>query len=590
MVRNRAAVYGTREVFRYREPDAKVYSAYDWNDLVTISGNVSKSLLALGFGPKSMIGIFSDNKPQWTLADLGIMAIRGVVVPFFGTASRHEVRYIAEETRMGLIFVGNREQLDKALWLSDNSSTSPTVVCFEPILTEPGDTRCILWNDFLALGKAETYASQLEQILQEAEPDDLATVIYTSGTTGEPKGVMLGQDNFMNCLRIHDERLEVSGKDVSLCFLPLSHVFERSWTFYMLHRGAIIVFLENPRAVIEELPLARPSLMCTVPRFFEKTYEGIRREESRWTPVKRKLFDWAINTGHAFSDYLRKNEQPPFALKIRHAIADKLVLKKLRSVFGGNIRTMPCSGSAIRPELLRFFHAAGIFVNYGYGATETTATVSCFRPDVYDFDSCGSLMPGIEVKVSDQGEILVKGATVFKGYLNKPEETARVLEDGWYRTGDQGKLSGEGYLLMEDRINDIFKTSGGKYVSPQKVELLLCQDPFIEQAVVMGDNQKFITALIVPSFDALRREFKTALKSASAIQALISDPSIIEFFQGRLELIQQELTPYERAVKFTLLPEPFSIENSTLTSTLKMRRKIIHGKYQELIDAMYLPG
>ena len=590
MVRNRASRYGNREVFRFREPGAKVYSSYNWLELVEISDNVSKSLLALGFGPKSNIGIFSDNKPQWTLTDLGILALRGVVVPFFGTASRQQIKYIADETKMELLFVGNNEQMEKALWLSDNSTTLRKIICFNPVLSESKDPRCLNWNDFLELGEDETNRNQLEQILQEAEPDDLATIIYTSGTTGEPKGVMLGQDNFMSCLKIHDERLQVTEEDVSLCFLPLSHIFERSWTFYMLHRGAINVFLENPKAVIQEMPIARPSLMCTVPRFYEKTYEGIKLEEAKWAPAKRKLFDWAMSTGEAHSEYLRNSQRPPFGLKIRFALAEKLVLTKLRSVFGGNIRTMPCSGAAIRPELLRFFHAAGIFVNYGYGATETTATVSCFRPDIYDFESCGSVMPGIEVKISGKGEILVKGDTVFKGYYNKPEETARVLRDGWYHTCDQGRLTKDGYLVMEDRINDIFKTSGGKYVSPQKVELLLCKDPFIEQAVVMGDNQKYITALIVPSFAALRSKVIKGSTAGLNEKSLIGDPAVIEFFRTRLELIQEELTSYEKVVKFTLLPETFSIENETLTSTLKTRRKAIDRKYGDLIGRMYLPG
>jgi long-chain acyl-CoA synthetase len=490
---------------------------------------------------------------------------------------------------MELLFVGNNEQLEKALWLADNSGSLRKVVCLFPAPPGQKDPRYIHWDDFIELGKKDSYKVQLEQILQEAEADDLATIIYTSGTTGEPKGVMLGQDNFICCFKIHDKRLEVTDKDVSLCFLPLSHIFERSWTFYMLHRGAVNVFLENPKAIMEELSLARPSLMCTVPRFYEKTYEGIKKEEGNWAPIKRKLFDWAMKTGQVRADFLKSNRKPPIALAYKYAIADKLVLKKLRSVFGGNIRTMPCSGAAIRPELLRFFHAAGLFVNYGYGATETTATVSCFRTEVYDFESSGTVMPEIDVKITDKGEILVKGATVFKGYFNKPEETARVLENGWYHTGDKGRITSEGNLVMEDRINDIFKTSGGKYISPQKIELLLCNDPFLEQAVVLGDNQKYMTALIVPSFTAIRSKFGTSTSKSPDNHSLINDSEIITFFRNRLELIQEELPPYEKVVKFTLLPEPFRIENDTLTITLKMRRKAINSKYREFIDDMYLP-
>ena len=588
MMRNRAIHYGQREVFRYKEPGAKNYSSYNWQELSGITDRVAKSLLALGFGPKSNIGIFSDNKPQWTISDLGILAIRGVVVPFFATASQQQLKYISDETRMEILFVGNREQLKKAVWLFGNSSTLKKVVCFDENLSADEDARCINWSEFLKLGESGTYSDRLEQLLLEAKPDDLATIIYTSGTTGEPKGVMLGHDNFTSCFINHDERLDVSEKDVSLCFLPLSHIFERSWTFYMLYKGAVNVYLENPKLVIEELPIARPSVICTVPRFFEKTYEAIRKEEAGWLPVKRKIFEWAVKTGHEYSDCLKKNERPPFGLAFRREIADKLVLKKLRSIFGGNIRFMPCAGAAIRPELLRFFHAAGLFVNYGYGATETTATVSCFRDDVYEFEASGTVMPGTLVKISDSGEILIKGATVFKGYYNKPTETAKVLKDGWYHSGDQGTFSEAGNLIMLDRINDIFKTSGGKFVSPQKVELLLSEDRFIEQLVVLGDNRKFISALIVPSFNALRTEFPAISKELPDEKLLIADTRILEFYRKRLEFIQEQLIPYERVVKFTLLPEPFSMENDALTSTLKIKRKVISAIYAGLIDAMYL--
>jgi len=588
MMRNRAAKYGHREVFRYREPGAKEYKSYRWTELVSITERVARSLLALGFGPQSNIGIFSDNKPQWTLADLGILSVRGVVVPFFATASRPQLKYISDETGMELLFVGNREQLEKAMWLFDNSASLKKIVCFDGCLPADDDVRCISWDVFLGLADRGDYMQRLEMLLGEAEAGDLATIIYTSGTTGEPKGVMLSHDNFISCIVNHDERLAVNDKDVSLCFLPLSHIFERAWTFYMLHKGAVNVYLENPKAVIEELSLARPSLMCTVPRFYEKTYEGIRKEELKWPWFKKKIFDWAVGIGHEVADYRKNDSSPPPGLEFKRRIADKLVLKRLRSVFGGKVRFFPCAGAAIRPELLKFFHAAGIFVNYGYGTTETTATVSCFRDDRYEFEACGTVMPGTVVRISEEGEILIKGPAVFKGYYNKPEETVKVLRDGWYYSGDQGMFTKDGNLMMLDRINDIFKTSGGKYVSPQKVELLLGRDPFIEQTAVFGDNKKFISALIVPSIVRLRDHFTTLSSSLPDDNSFIAHGSVIEFFKERLEMIQEELVPYEKVVKFTLLTEPFSIENDILTSTLKIKRKAISERYRNKIEAMYL--
>ena len=364
------------------------------------------------------------------------------------------------------------------------------------------------WEEFCKLGKGEQYTSALNHLLFEAKPDDLATILYTSGTTGEPKGVMLGHDNFMFCFGIHDQRIDVTEKDVSFCFLPLSHIFERTWSFYIMYRGAVNCFLENPKTVIDELPVVKPTLMCTVPRFFEKTFEGIQAERAKWPSVKKKIFDWSISVGHRYVEFRKKGEKPPVLLKVKRSIADKLVLKKLRAIFGGNMISMPVSGAAIRIELLKFFNATGIFVNFGYGATETTATVSCYKADNWEFESCGSIMPGIEVKISDEGEILVKGKTIFRGYYKKPEETRAALQDGWYKTGDKGNFTAEGNLVMADRIKDLFKTSVGKYVSPQKIELLLGKDKYIEQVMAIGDNLKYVTALIVPSFENLKPHHK----------------------------------------------------------------------------------
>jgi len=590
MFRNRASVYGKRTVMRFRSHGDESYTDIHWDELETAVSEIAQSLLALGFGNGSNIGIFSDNRPQWTMADLGILSIRGVVVPFFSTASLSQVEYIVNETGMELMFVGNQEQLSKALRLKEQSSCLRIIVGMNEQIDPQGISGCYSWSGFLELGRNSGNREKLTGIIESGQPGDLATIIYTSGTTGEPKGVMLSHDNFMFCMEIHDQRLNISSSDVSLCFLPLSHVFERAWTFYMLNRGAVNVYLENPKKVIEELKLARPTVMCTVPRFFEKTYEGIRAELNKWSPLKQKIFNRAIAVGQQLSTLKSRNMPVPVGLRLKHQLAEKLVLIKLRAIFGGNIRTMPCSGAAIRTELLRFFHAAGLFVNYGYGASETTATVSCFRSDVYEFESCGTIMPGIEVKLSESGEILVKGRTVFTGYYRKPQETEKVLKDGWYHSGDKGAFTRAGNLVMEDRMNDIFKTSVGKFVSPQKIELLLGNDPYIGQVVAIGDNRKFISALIVPSFQSLLDNPELGLPKDATNQEIVSNSAVVSFIGNRLEQLQQELTPYERVVRFTLLPEAFTIENEILTSTLKLRRKVIAIKYLESIEKMYSAG
>jgi len=443
------------------------------------------------------------------------------------------------------------------------------------------------WTEFLKMGANNDKMPEFEKISEEVKPDDLATLLYTSGTSGEPKGVMLGHDNFMSCFNMHQHRLDVTDSDVSMAFLPLSHVFERAWSYYMMYCGTENIFLENPRMVIEELPNANPTVMCTVPRFFEKTHEGIQKEYNNWSATKQKIFDWSINIGHSLSDYKSENKKTPTILSLKSKIADRLVLGKLRGIFGANMRTMPCSGAAIRPELLRFFHATGVFVNYGYGATETTATVACMRTDIYNLDSCGSVMPGVDVKIGDNKEILVKGGTIFKGYYNKPEETAKALKDGWYFTGDEGKLLPDNMLLMTDRINDLFKTSVGKFVSPQRVELLISQNKYVEQIIVFGDDRKYICALIVPSVENLTWETKKMGLASNNLEDLVKEDQVIQFFEKEIDNAQKLLASYEKVVKFTLLPEPFSVENKSLTSTLKVRRKIIREIYRNTIEAMY---
>ena len=587
MVRDRAARYGSREVFRYINKNKSGYSNLTWNELITETNKVSKALISFGFEYDTKIGIFSDNRIEWSISDIGVMAVRGVVVPIYATSSKQQVKYLVDETNMKLLFVGGKDQLDKAIWLLDNCESLEKIVVFESGICPNNDARCSDWANFCKLGNNDQYNNRLDELMQEASPEDLATIIYTSGTTGEPKGAMLGHDNFMFTFAIHDKRLDVCDTDVSMCFLPLSHVYERTWSYYLLYCGAINFFLENPREVINALPIAKPTLMCTVPRFFEKTYDGIQLEVSKWAGYKKTIFNWAVAVGHKYIVYECKAQKAPFFLNLQRSIAEKLVYKKLRQVFGGNIRVIPCAGAAIRPDLLKFFHAVGLFINYGYGTTETTATVSCFKSDVYEFDSCGTVMPDVNVKISEEGEILIKGNTVFRGYYLKPEETAKSIVDGWYKTGDKGHISEEGNLVMTDRIKDLFKTSVGKYISPQKLELLIGQDQFVEQIVVIGDNRKYVTALIVPSFESFKTLASMYGLDANDHEKLISNNDIKAFMKKRVDEMQEELSSYEKVVKFTLLTEPFSIENKALTNTLKIRRAIIMDMHKERIEAMY---
>jgi long-chain acyl-CoA synthetase len=588
MFLNRAANYGKKEVFRYKDSQNR-YRSMNWTELSGRIDNILSSLHALGVRKGENVGIFSQNMPQWLMTDLAIMALGAVVVPFYATASMEQLRYIVKETGMKVMFAGDDEQLEKALALMKEGSTLNTIVSFRdnPNLSDADPSSLLGFHTFLDLSRKKAIKLSTKDRLHEYRSTDMATIIYTSGTTGEPKGVMLRQDNLMYCFGIHDQRLNVNSTDVSLCFLPLSHVFERMWSYYLLHRGAVNVFLENPKEVINTLAEVKPTVMCTVPRFFDKTWAGIQEEASKWPAIKQKIFSWSVKQGLQAIEYKARNKEMPWELRTKLGVADRLVLKKLRGIFGGNIRVMPCAGAAINKDILKFFHAVGLFVNYGYGATETMATVSCFREDEYDFSTCGSVMPGVEVKIGENNEILVKGRTVFYGYYRKEQETAAVLKNGWFHTGDEGYLDDKGNLIMVDRIKDLMKTSVGKYVSPQKLEMLLSQDELVDHITVVGDNRQYVSALVVPAMDKLKKLAAQKNISFKDETELVSSEKVYDLFQKRFDDLQKDITPYERVVKFALLAEPFSIEAGTMTSTLKLKRRTIEKTYRQLIDSMY---
>ncbi|MBR8534880.1 long-chain fatty acid--CoA ligase [Carboxylicivirga sediminis] len=582
MLRSRADKYTTREVFRYKNDES--YQSIDWQTFKEQSEQIAKFLLAKKATTGSNIGIYSQNRPQWTISDLAILSIRSVVVPLYPTATFEQLKYIIDETGMEMLFVGDDEQLVNAQKALDETSSLKYVVTFN--CNANNDERIFTFEQILETN-CEEQTTQLYSQLEEGQADDLATIIYTSGTTGEPKGVMLHHSHFMHSFKIHDQRLSLSENDVSMCFLPLSHVFERTWTYYLLHCGGTNVYNVNPKAIIEELPKVSPTVMCVVPRFFEKTYDAIQQTADRWPQWQKNVFNWAIKTGQSYIEYEKDNRTAPFSLSVKRRIANALVYKKIKQVFGGNIRFMPCAGSALNNFLLRFFHSIGLHICYGYGTTETTATVSCMPNQNYDFDYTGDIMPDIEVKINEENMILVKGETVFSGYYKKPEQTAEVLKDGWYYTGDQGSIPQPGKLHMTERIKDIIKTSTGKYISPQKIELELSKSKFIEQICIIGDNRKYLTALIVPTYPAIEKLANSENIKAENMAVLLAEPFIYKLIEKEIAKCQTHLPRHEHVIKFHLLPEPFSIDNSMLTNSLKVRRKQVNQIYSDTIEAMY---
>ncbi len=583
IIRNRINKYGNRTAVKFKEKN--IYKELSWNELGVRIESIAQYIISKKLNTNANIGIYSHNCPEWSITDFGILSTRGVVVPIFPTSTYDQLEYIINETEMELIFVGDEFQLSKALKALKNCHSLKTIITFN--CDSSDNKQVITFNEILSTHFDIYTKNTAKQRLSETDTNDLATIIYTSGTTGEPKGVMLNHSNFIKLFEIHKIRLELDENDVSLAFLPLSHVFERGWTFFVFYSGATNVYNANPKDIINELPKVKPTVMCVVPRFFEKSYDIILKTTQKWNKPKRFIFNWALKTGMQYIEYEKDSLTPPDTLQLKHKIANILVMKTFRKVFGGQIKYMPCAGAALNLDILKFFHALGLKINYGYGATETSATVSCMKKEKYDFVNTGSIMPDVQVKIKkEDGQILVKGDTVFKGYYKKPEATAEALKDGWYYTGDQGEIPKEGVLLMKERIKDIMKTSTGKYVSPQKIELHLSQCQQIEQLCVIGDNRRYLTALIVPCFIYLKSLYPET-ENAVDNNKLVKNPIAIKEFQRKLDALQENLASYEKVVKFTLLPEPFTIENNLMTNSLKVRRKQVNIEYKDIIEKMY---
>jgi long-chain acyl-CoA synthetase len=580
--KNKNAIY-------FKNTEQNSWEGITWGDFGQRIKNLSKSLLNFGIKAQQNVGIFSENMPEWIIADSAVMSIRGVTVPIYATNSKNEAEYIINDAEVSVLFVGGQEEYNKAFEISKTNNYLKLIVALDKSIVIQKDKNSIHLADFVNVDFPESLETELQKRHYECDLEDLASIIYTSGTTGEPKGVMLDHNNFGASLKAHDYELEVSEKDSSLSFLPLSHIYERSWVFFCLHRGIEVYFNQNPKLIAEVLKEVKPTLMCTVPRIFEKIFAAIQDKRKEASPTKMKLASWALGIGNTyFNKYKRLDKKVPLAIKMKFKVADKLVLSKLREVFGGRIKFMPCGGAPLAADMVSFFHSFGLNIKCGYGLTETTATVSLFGYKHFEFNSAGKPIHGTQIKIGDNNEVLVKGPGVMRGYYKKPTETAEVFtEDGWFKTGDAGTMDAEENLVITDRIKDLMKTSGGKYIAPQKLETALINDSFIEQIAVIGDQQKYVTALAVPSFENIKKyaiEHKISFKD---IEELINHNQIKDLFEKRFEELQKEFSMFEKIKKFTLLPKEFSIEAGEITATLKLKRKVIQKKYKELIDKMY---
>lgn len=578
-LRLQSQTFADRTALRFQDTDG--WRSSTWHEFQQQIDQLAYALLAYGVQVQDKVGIFANNMPRWTIADMATLQIRGITVPIYATNTAKQAEYILNDAGVKILFVGDQEQFDQATEIAQACPTLEKIVAMKPSIHLYQHPLACHWQTFVAVEPNET---EFAQRLAQKRLDDLFTLIYTSGTTGQPKGVMLDYANLAHQLAAHDIALNVNENDVSLSFLPFSHIFERAWVAYVIHRGATLCYLEDTDRVREALVELKPTVMCAVPRLYEKIYAAVWDKVQKAPFLRRALFNWAISVGkqHFLS------HKPSWLLRAKQRLADKLVHAKLRALLGGNIRMMPCGGAKLEPTIGLFFHAIGVNIKLGYGMTETTATVSCWSDHQFKPSSIGTLMPNAEVKIGENNEILVRGGMVMRGYYNKPEETAQAFTaDGFLKTGDAGEFDAQGNLYITDRIKELMKTSNGKYIAPQYIEGKIGKDKFIEQIAVIADAKKYVSALIVPCFASLEEYAKQVNISYHDRMDLIKNSEIIKLFEKRINDLQQELAGFEQIKRFTLLPQAFSIKMEEITPTLKLRRKIILQHYREQIEAMY---
>lgn len=585
-----AKKYGEKTVLCHREEITDDWNEISWRSFAENVNNVAKAFVELGLHEHERVAQFSQNMAENLIVDFALFSNRAVMVPLYATSTVSQVEFIVNDAEIGIIFVGEQYQYDVAVEVLQKSKFLKKIIVFDPKVTISDIENSMYYSDFLKLGEKSTKHFEVEHRRNEAAESDLACLLYTSGTTGNPKGVMLPHSCFNEAMRLNTAVLtSLSDQDTSIAFLPLSHVFERTWCYLCLFIGIKIYINLRPTEIQQTIKDVHPTLMCSVPRFWEKVYAGVQENIMQFSPHMQGIVTWAIATGKKYNlDYLRLGKKPGLLLALKYKIADKLIFSKVKEKLGiENGNMFPTAGAKLADEIALFFRSIGVPIVYGYGLTESTATVSCFDYVGYEIGTVGKIIQGVEVKIGEDNEIMLRGKTIFPGYYNNPEANKASFDaDGWFKTGDAGLIKGN-QLIMTERIKDLFKTSNGKYIAPQAIETRLILDKYIEQAAVIGDERNFVTAIIAPSIPELESFAKANKISYSNVDELLKLPDIYNLIMGRIKELQNGMAEYEKIKKFILIPKSFSIEAGELTNTLKVRRTVIMQKYKLQIEEMY---
>jgi long-chain acyl-CoA synthetase len=565
------------------------YQGFSYNELGERVKNFALGLASLGITQGDRIALMSENRPEWAISDFGILSLGATNVPIYPTITPQQIEYILKDSGSRLIIVSTPDLLEKILEIFDNLPALQKIIYMDE--PEAKKDFMLKFSELYEMGQTfeKDHAGYFEDAIKTVKLDDLCGIIYTSGTTGAPKGVMLSHNNLLSNVKAAREVIRVDETDTLLSFLPLCHSFERmAGHFLAISAGATVAYAESTETVADNLGEVKPTLMTSVPRLFEKIYGRVIENANAGSPLKKKIFWWAVNTGEKYVN-AKFAGKIPGGLNFKYKLATKLVFSKLHQRVGGNLRFFVSGGAPLPKEIAEFFYKAGILILEGYGLTETSPVITVNREEKFKFGSVGPAVPGVEVKIADDGEVLTRGPHVMKGYYKNPEATAESIDkDGWLHTGDIGILDEEGMLYITDRKKNILVTSGGKNVTPATIENLLVTSPFIEQTMVIGDKRNYLTALIVPSFPALEKFANENGISYSDVKELLTNEKVYQAVDADIQNLTKDLARFEQLKKFTLMPKEFTIEDGELTPTLKVKRKVVSEKYADVINKMYV--
>ena len=591
LIHEQAKQYGDREVLIYKDFGGTEWKSYSWNQFSDTVKQVSNALLNLGVKVQENVGVFSQNSAQYLFSDFGAWGIRAVTIPFYATSSEQQIQFMLNDAKIRILFVGKQDQYDKAHRVQATCHTLERVIVYDRgVKLSEEDKLAMYFDDFLKLGEGLPRQSEVDNLAAQAQMDDIANILYTSGTTGDSKGVILTCGQYHAAMVANGKCVPVTEDDRILNFLPFTHIFEKGWKILCLTVGARLIVNTYPLQVQQTMKEQHPTCMSSVPRFWEKVYMGVQEKIEASSAMQRKLFEHAIAVGRRHNiDYLSKGKKPPMALHFEYKMLNRTIFSLVRKELGlENAHFFPTAGATVNPKVEEFVHSIGINMVVGYGLTESLATVSCNHlGDPWTVGSVGIPIEGISIRISEEGEVLLKGPTITRGYYNRDDLTkAAFTEDGYFRTGDSGYLK-DGELFLKERIKDLFKTSNGKYIAPQMIESKILVDKYIDQIAIIADQRKFVSALIIPVYPLLEEFAREHGIKFESREDLCRNEQIHEMMMERIDTLQQQLAHYEQIKRFTLLPHAFSMERGELTNTLKIKRRVLNENYKDLIDKMY---